>query len=529
MARTKRKIWAIDSETDPFLYGREPRPFAWGAVCENGDRVYFWGDDATAQFLAWAKTIPPALFVAHNGGKFDALFLRDGIQGKMLMIDGRIVQCAFLHHDLRDSFAVLPVALAKLGAKAGINYALMERATREANKAEIVRYLMQDCVVLLDAILAFYHNAGKRKLTVASTAFSELKKTAQGARVGKLGAVQDADLRRFYFGGRVQYFNQGIIHGDFKIYDVNSMYPHAMRNFMHPMGAGYKIKSYAKCRLPESGAYFADIEANTLGAFPVRNEKTRATAYLTGRHKLHISGHELNAALECGLVSNISGLIYLPNESVNFAEFVDTHYTARLDAKARGDSGADTFHKLMLVSAYGKLASSPEGKDSIYYCAKGEAAPAGYKPRVLDYEGGRIIAAAPVERPESFYNDVGIGASITGAARAVLMRAIAKSKGVLYCDTDSILCEEFGGGEIDAAKLGAWKMEATADCAAIAGKKLYVLLKNKRVVKAASKGVKACPTEIYRAAAGEIVTIKRDAPTMNLAGINFLTRDIKRT
>jgi hypothetical protein len=47
----------------------------------------------------------------------------------------------------------------------------------------------------------------------------------------------------------------------------------------------------------------------------------------------------------------------------------------------------------------------------------------------------------------------------------------------IYCDTDSIICEAFGGNLHD-TELGGWKIEAEGDYAAIAGKKLYAVFDN---------------------------------------------------
>lgn len=526
----KKTIWAFDCETPPFKHGREDLiPFAFGAISDEGERVAFWGDDAAAQFIAWAETIPAALFIAHNGGKFDALFLRDGISGEMLVMDGRIVKCKFLHHEMRDSYSILPMPLKKLGAKGSTDLTWHEKDQREAHKGKIIAYMMQDCVVLLDAVIAFYEQAGKRRLTVASTAFAELKKTEGGQKIKKQSETHDKEFRRFYFGGRVEYFEQGIITGDFHMYDVNSMYPAVMKHYRHPIGSGYRICKYSKASMPKDGAFFADIDCYSLGAFPLRDPKKKTTKYAHGRISVSITGHELIAALECGAVNDVSGTLFIPHDTVDFAEYVETHYSKRNEAKANKNQAGDIFHKLMLNSAYGKLASSPDDKEEIYFAEHGERKPhGGWRTKALDMDGQRIIYARPVQRPEDFYNDVATGASITGAARSVLLRAFAKSKRPIYCDTDSLICEEFRG-DIHEGRLGAWKHELSFDTAAIAGKKLYVLIKDKRPLKWASKGVKACPTEIYMAADGETVSISRDAPTMGLRGFNYVTREIKRT
>ena len=48
--------------------------------------------------------------------------------------------------------------------------------------------------------------------------------------------------RSFLEAGR-KFLQAGIIKGDYKIYDVNSMYPSVMRDFEHPASATYKQTS----------------------------------------------------------------------------------------------------------------------------------------------------------------------------------------------------------------------------------------------------------------------------------------------
>lgn len=132
-----------------------------------------------------------------------------------------------------------------------------------------------------------------------------------------------------------------------------------------------------------------------------------------------------------------------------------------------------------------------------------------------------------------FWNvkNIGTAASITGAARSVLLKAITISRNVIYCDTDSIICEDFAGGTIDDKKLGAWKPEGTGVCAAIAGKKMYAVFDSDGAcIKHANKGVDLTPDQILALANGEEILAFRDAPTFKRDGsATFIHRKVRMT
>lgn len=128
--------------------------------------------------------------------------------------------------------------------------------------------------------------------------------------------------------------------------------------------------------------------------------------------------------------------------------------------------------------------------------------------------------------PQDRFNNVAVAASITAAARSVLMDGLANAQRAVYCDTDSIICEHLDC-EQDATALGAWKLEAQADQAAIAGKKLYALFSKGEAVKLASKGVRITPDEIKAVASGDTVLWKKESPAMGLKGVRFIERNVK--
>lgn len=526
----EKTLWAFDCETPKFKYGRLPIPFLWCVISEHGDRYVFWGANATAEFMRWIMTLNNDLLIAHNGGKFDTLFLKEIIFGSMLMVDGRILKCSPKKGvEIRDSMSILPMALKKLGAKGTIDLNKHEDNVREKHRAEIVRYCIQDCIVLLEAVQNFYRMARRRRLTIASQASAELR--AIYPNLLKMGSIHHQEFSPFFFGGRVQAMQKGIITGNFKLYDVNSMYPAVMATEQHPHGAGYSCKDFSIKNLPDHGAGFFMGRCDTRAAFPVRQEN-KTTPYIIGRNVfVKITLHEVIAALKCGAAKNFIGKIFIPEQHTNFADFILPHFASRKKAKAIGDAGADLYHKLIPNSSYGRFAMSPDGREEIYYALKDEDITElkndGFTVKDIDLLAERFILSRPVSRPWQFYEDVATGASITGAARARLMTAIATAKNPLYCDTDSLLCEQIG--EKVGNELGEWKEECECDVAAIAGKKMYALINKKRVVKQASKGVRASADEIYMVADGDEIEIFNDAPVMRLKETRFMSRKIRMT
>lgn len=132
------------------------------------------------------------------------------------------------------------------------------------------------------------------------------------------------------------------------------------------------------------------------------------------------------------------------------------------------------------------------------------------------------------------YYNVATGASITGYVRAMLWESIATSKGVLYCDTDSIAVRNAGPSVILGKELGQWKLEGEFSKAGIAGKKLYIFkgknAKGKTIYKSASKGARLTHRQLWEVAKGSTVIFKNPVPTFSVTHQTvFTNRTIKYT
>lgn len=526
--RIKRKLAVLDFETDPFLFGRVPEPFCV-ELWDGFNRKVFWGDDCAEQLLCFLADEEPLLIYAHNGGKFDFHFLHDEIDNPALIIKSRIVKAKLGNHEIRDSFAILPIPLRDY-KKEDIDYSKMERGVREENKEEILEYLHSDCTNLFELVKAFIDRFGLR-MTIGGTAMKEIK---QYHPFPSCGSKHDKQFRPFYYGGRVQCFESGELYGPWKCYDVNSMYPSVMRNKNHPVGNVYDCVT----ELPESFEYpyFLEFTGANFNALPYRTDAGNLIfSHPYGR--FFACSHEIEIALKHNLISiDEIHACYVCQEYIRFDTFVDKYYAEKDIAKKAGDITNETFAKLILNSGYGRTGINPANfEDWIINRDFGnddQLERDGYS-KQCDYDKIELWAK-PADIHEHQYCDVAIAASITSAARATLLEGLQASIRPIYCDTDCIICTDFNGN-IDRFALGAWDLEKEAEYAAIGGKKLYALYNRSQSgviekVKTSSKGGTLDTGEIVTIANGGTVDFQRDAPTFSLKSPpRFVSRQFRKT
>jgi hypothetical protein len=551
-------IAVLDLETDPFEFGVVVQPFLSGFY--DGKRlITHWSDDCIKQLVdSLEKESTKWCIYAHNGGRFDFFYFLDYLQrGDMRIINGRIVQARIGSHELRDSFAIMPFPLADYD-KDTIDYNKMRRDRRETHRDEIQAYFKNDLTALYDLVTAFHAEFGD-KLTIGSASMSELKKRS---KFDCGSGEYDAKFRKdFYFGGRNQVFKGGIIDGDIRVYDVNSMYPFAMSSDLHPVGTIHAVSKRI-----EANSVFVVAEGHNYGAFPQRC-KDNSLDFTVPYGTFSTTIHEWRAALETNSFKPTKIIkSYTWRDRATFEEFVNHFYDAKSKAKEQGDKIRELFYKYCLNSAYGKFAQNPDNyfdwfitsygeyPDTWHECTKScnEPCEKKWEPAYI-FELKYIIWRRPLER-KLWYN-IATGASITGAARAILLKGICATKEPLYCDTDSIICRGASLVQVHDTRLGFWDLEASGSVAAICGKKLYAILdsdvervkakfeKKKKtpeildtsfgtvaVVKKAHKGARLTGAEILRIAQGETITAENPVPSFKWDGTaTFTKRRLKRT
>ena len=493
-ASEKPRIAVTDVESDPFDGDSEILPFA-AEIWDGENSVVIW-DECYESFIdkyfAALCALPAThkwIVYAHNGGKFDYMFLVHKLRGKV-SFKGRGIMSAKIaeHVELRDSFHIIPDKL-KSYKKDDIDYKKFTRAKRNKYRAEILAYLHTDCVYLYDLVTHFVEKHGP-KLSIGQAAWSILRRNYG---IESLGESSDAYLREYYFGGRVECpQGPGHFQGDYELRDVNSMYPDRMAFCEHPIGADYSVRSArGPCSIsPNSRTVFLDVQCVNFGALIGRDEEGRLSANTSsGIFKTTI--WEFEAALELNLIKNprIVKCIDFFKRS-NFSGYILPRYAERQSLKDRIDLGGNTDElekdslvlKLEMNNGYGKGAQNPRNfKEHYYTDCKGrppgervginayQDADGGIWRLELESEGEFLVWSKP--NTTLRFNNVAMSASITGAARAKLLRKMATVSDLIYCDTDSVLCRRIGDAGTN--NLGDWKSEKLITDALIGGRKLY--------------------------------------------------------
>lgn len=560
-------IASIDAETDPFEEGKtDILPFCWGFY--DGERYReFWNMQdnkgreihcATKLLLDFLESYPePLILYAHNGGKFDFHFILKWIKEytEIKIINGRIVKVKIGKHELRDSYSLLPVPLGAY-KKDKIDYDIMRASVRflPGNVKLISDYLESDCRYLREMVCAFIEKYGMH-LTMASASMKVWEKMRKAAdpdfKAPRTNKHYYASMKDFYYGGRVQCFQTGIIEKSLKYRDINSAYPFGMLH-KHPLGTTrFDHGPIAGKRLERMlardymGNLFWDVEGISRGALPYRGKDGGLyypADYRCRRYR--VTGWEIKAALETGTfdIKKVRNVMeYDLSECEDFSDYILKFYQERMEAKEKGDDAMKLFTKLFMNSLYGKFGANPDEyrhymvapydlKNALIFGPMTPDEINAFVENDLDeWEfggdlGPHVLCQKALEEHEKNFFNVATAASITGFVRAYLWRAICAAKGVVYCDTDSIIAEDFADDMPMGAKLGEWENVAADDnlppedfiYAAVGGRKMYALKDRNGNWKKASKGAKLTIEQLIEVAQGKTVLHKAIAPTFSI-------------
>lgn len=545
MANLRRPIFTADCETDPFKHGRIPTPFLWGIY--TGESYH---ELATPEQVADFLGPKRAVVYAHNGGKFDWHFLLPYINREepITIINGRLAKFKIGVCEFRDSYNIMPVPLS-MYKKDEIDYAIMEPGERDKpkNMKTIRKYLKGDCTYLHELVSAFIREFGF-ELTQASAAFKYWY-TSENIIPPRSDHDYFMELKPYYFGGRVQCFESGIIKQPFELADINSAYPRAMMEY-HPISTRFTVHD----KLPNVchiGPSFLDVECVSRGAFPYRTSEGLFFPDDGIRRVYHVTGWEYLAALETRTISRVRVVkCYTFSALTHFKKYITYFYNRRLRAKAEGDAATTLLMKLGMNSLYGRFAIDTSDhqeyqlfdkfelwkmQDAGYDCA-GLLGPwaLGATNRYAKRDNNGHISEQDEEKRDPQYINIATSASITGWVRAYLWRQIHRCKQPLYCDTDAIAATNLSFLKYG-KELGEFTHEGRFCEAAIAGKKLYAFKYAKqstegKAYKTATKGVRLTPQEIYKIAKGGTVDYRPDTPTFSpIAEPSFIPRKVKMT
>jgi hypothetical protein len=519
---SKDKHWLVfDCETDSFD-GLPVTPFIWGWMRDNGNYDFTY---STSEFVEILKDFD-GIALAHNGGKFDTVLLADhfNIDSNIKIINGRVAEVKIGKATVRDSFLIIPSPLAASGKKDDFDYSILDRRNkklRKKYKAEIEKYLKQDCRALWELVGRFYSVHGQR-LTQAGAALKQWESMTQLHR--RWGGAHDQFFRQFYFGGRCEAFQKGALGDGWDYLDVKSSYPFAMSH-QHTAShiSDYEISNKLSSITPQS---FARIIAASHGCLPARDKYSTAFSHHDDPREYFATGWEILAGLETNTLKVFECTVFTPNKLETLKPYVDKFYQDKLDAERAGDSVGRLIAKIFMNSLYGKFGQN--SADFKRYKIVDCGVELDNYSTFLEADNFDIIQAPSGGQ----FFDVALSASICGFARAYLFRQMLKVDDLAYSDTDSIICK---GGNFDLGEnVGQWEHVHTLDRFHVAGKKLYSGYDSRRGEwVTAHKGFSKLDTthdNIISAANGGILEIKRSAPSIDVVGKQrFINRTMKAT
>lgn len=543
---TVKKVFACDCETDPFLHKRVPVPFLWGLYDGN----QFLQFERTEDFVAYVINRDILLY-AHNGGKFDFMFLLPYVgRTKAQIINGRIVSMMLGKAELRDSFSIIPEALKKFGGKLDIEHWKLERSQRKRYWDEICSYLKQDCVGLYEAVVQYRLIAGTKK-TIASNALAFAKKL--GIDPGRTNHKFDQKYRAFYYGGRCECPIPGT-HKGIKLIDIHSAYPFGMMHD-HPTGDKFiRMDNLEGLSREEIQRSFIVIECTSHGAFPMRTRN--GLIFPNEYNEFYVTGWEYFVAKEFGLIENeIIHEVRYTSDTINFSPYVLHWYDLKNKTDKKADPVHYTIYKILLNSLYGKLAQNicnyydykivmagericyhPEpNPDNDKLCSRCDSPmnDHGWQ-KYLEFDNHEIHRRESLWahqykygadwEAKGLYNNVATGASITGFTRAHLLRAQCQlgRENIIYCDTDGIVCK----ASTDLTripfsdKLGDWELEGVGEVGHFAGKKLYGIKLAESKYKLATKGSRLNQRHLYKLIDGERIAYQETDDATGYEQIN---------
>lgn len=386
--------------------------------------------------------------------------------------------------NLYDSLKIIPMSVAEIPAafgfeieKLSIDYNMVRELDHVPSKEEI-EYVRHD-VEIVGMAIDEMHKRGQKKLTTASNAMADFKK-----RVGKeqfnelfpqIPISVDRDIRKSYKGGwtylNPEYKDKQL--GVGAVYDVNSMYPWAMRDCMLPYG----IPIYYECKYEEDEEYPLYVQCFQ-AAFELKPNKypsVQIKGSIRFSETEYIIKTDDTGALLC--MTSVDYKLFLDNYDIKwieylggykfkskvgiFEEYINYWYGEKTNNKHSGNMPMYLLSKLMLNSLYGKFGSNPIKRSKYPYLEKESG--------IVKYEYG-----IPEEGKTAY---VAVASFITSYARDKIIRtAIACGDRFVYADTDSVhvVGEEIPDIDIDEYRLGAFKRESTFETAKFHRAKCYI-------------------------------------------------------
>jgi hypothetical protein len=458
------------------------------------DRTTFW-----EMVVGWSNIASPIHIVAHNiFYDMTILRFREYLVGlgwdctshydngltfieKWVLDNKRII--------LLDNSNWFPGKLSAWGTELGLPKLTMPGP--EASDEEWFTYCKRDVDIIAQlqqnlVMMIVEEDLGHWGLTLASCALHAFRHRFMHPRIALPTDRGENDwARQAYFGGRTECLYQGVeSKGPYYKLDVNSMYPHLMRNKEFPVEhKGSKASSTIPQlqALLKDHAVIADVTLHTTKPYFVHTIAD-VRMYPVGTFNAHLTTPELKLALDNEWVKEVRNISWYKQQKC-FTKYVDFFYTKRLEARERGTTLWATLFKGYLNRLYGKFAQMDYQEQVIGKRSLGQHALVTGVDRETGTPWQEIQVGKSVirvtQKGHARHAFTAIAAHVTAYGRLYLYDLVEKAgrRNVYYMDTDSLIVNQKGYDNlkryIDDTELGALKVEGVADEIEVVAPKEY--------------------------------------------------------
>ncbi|WP_026829750.1 DNA polymerase [Exiguobacterium antarcticum] len=463
---------------------------------------------------------------------------------KAVAINNQFIVLPSEHMILHDSLRILPMSLERITKSFGLDkegkidlsdylkttpYAVYkEDGTLDKRKSQgkyfenvdpdepmLNEYLEMDCRSLhtvLTMIMEIAHMSLEdfvRCPTAASLSMSvykaqqpdEYEDATSSNYYGATGEMMEEFVRRAYYGGRTEVFTPQLEDGYH--YDVNSLYPHVMKENEFPIGYYEHIYDPEKARTNyrfwkkyRKGAGIAEANVTVpdmhIPPLPTRVEHGKLENKLlfpVGSFTGVWTYDELEKAEQLGCTVEVTQTTYWYKTAPVFKEFVGYWE----DIKKNAEGAKREFSKLVQNSLYGKFGMRRERETLAPYAMRDELED---KDELFDtfyHTELDMRFLTHITKSKAKYIQPHIAVFVTSKARLLLLDGLLqqeKAGSVSYCDTDSIAGTAVMPDDmVHKDDYGKWKLENTIKQGIFLQPKLYAEIKGdgKTVIK--GKGI----------------------------------------
>lgn len=459
----------------------------------DGQFILYWLFKNNYRFNADSRNLSP--------GEFSTMISDMGVFYTLTLMARPNTRGVSTKIEFRDSLKIIPMAVEEIPksfgleeSKLSIDYNEYREIGHQLTEQERL-YVRADIVIVAKAI-KYMRDKGQVKLTSAANALADFKaryKPKEYKRLfPQLNSINDKDIRESYKGGwtylNPKYKNKSVSEG--RVYDVNSMYPWAMKYCLLPYGepvfytGRYKeLKTYPlyvqklTCEFKLKPGKYPSIQikgSKIYGENEYIEESIYPTTLCLTSVDLELFFHNYEII---GEIEWHHGYMFKAAHGM-FTDYIDYWYEQKTNAKASGNKGLEAIAKLMLNSLYGKFGARMTGFSKIPYFDASKDMVRFKKSDEEERKGGYLPIAT----------------FITSYCRDKIIRAAEVcGERFIYADTDSVHIEgdsDVPGMDVDEFRLGAFKLEQKFIRAKFIRQKTYleIALKNGKE----SMNIKCC-------------------------------------